>query len=99
MDKEQLSRKFMRYFEFFIYSIWQTKFDHFPTILFTDVYARRWGNVPSGDFYEAYLLVKNYRDVLQKSLWVDKNNPNKVKLENALRAMVTAPSARPTAPL
>lgn len=62
---------------------------NFPTILFTDVYARRWGNVPSGDFYEAYLLVKNYRDVLQKSLWVDKNNPNKAKLESALRAMVT----------
>lgn len=62
---------------------------NFPSILFSDVYARRWGNVPSGDFYEAYLLVKNYRDVLQKSLWVDKNNPNKAKLEAALRAMVT----------
>jgi len=66
---------------------------NFPGIHFTDVYARRWGNVPSGDFYEAYLLVKNYRDVLQKSLWVDKNNPNKAKLEKALRDMLTDPSS------
>jgi len=66
---------------------------NFPGIHFSDVYARRWGNVPSGDFYEAYLLVKNYRDVLQKSLWVDKNNPNKAKLEKALREMLTDPNS------
>jgi hypothetical protein len=64
---------------------------NFPTILFSDVYARRWGDVPRGDFYEAYLLVKNYRDVLQKSLWVDKNNPNRARLESALKAMVADP--------
>lgn len=64
---------------------------NFPGSHFVDVYARRWGNAPSGDFYDAYLLVKNYRDVLQKAIWVDKNNPNKARLEAALRAMVNDP--------
>lgn len=67
---------------------------NFPGLHFGDVYARRWGNVPSGDFYDAYLLVKNYRDVLQKAIWVDKNNPNKAKLEAALRAMVNDPESK-----
>ena len=64
---------------------------NFPGIHFTDVYARRWGDVPKGDFYDAYVMLKNYRDVLQKAIWVDKNNPNKKKLEEALTAMVNDP--------
>lgn len=64
---------------------------NFPGKRFQDVYKKRWGVYPSGDFYQAYLLVKNYRDVLQKALWVDKNNPNKAKIEAALRAMINDP--------
>lgn len=60
---------------------------NFPEISFQDVYKKRWGLAPQGDFYDAYLLVKNYRDVLQKSLWVDRNNPNAERLIQALTAM------------
>ena len=34
MDKEQLTRKFMRYFEYFIYGDWPKRFTVFPSILF-----------------------------------------------------------------
>lgn len=34
MDKEQLSKKFMRYFEFFAYGDWKKQFQEFPSILF-----------------------------------------------------------------
>ena len=67
---------------------------NFPGLHFNDVYRRRWGDDPKGEFYDTYLLVKNYRDVLQKAIWVDKNNPNKAKLEAALRAMVNDPESK-----
>ena len=51
---------------------------------FPEVYKERWGEYPSGEFYEAYLLVKLYRDVMQKSLWMGKNNPNADKVTAAL---------------
>jgi hypothetical protein len=34
MDKEQLTRKFMRYFEYFVYGDWPKRFTVFPSILF-----------------------------------------------------------------
>ncbi|MFH1543244.1 MAG: replication-relaxation family protein [Patescibacteria group bacterium] len=34
MDKEQLTRKFMRYFEYFVYGDWSKRFTVFPSILF-----------------------------------------------------------------
>ena len=34
-----------------------------------------------------YVLVRNYRDVLQKSFWVSKDNPNAQKLRDSLTAM------------
>jgi len=34
MDKDQLARKFMRYFEYFIYGNWKESFLTFPSILF-----------------------------------------------------------------
>lgn len=65
----------------------------FPKAFFNDVFKKRWGVEPSGDLYDAYLLVRNYRDVLQKSMWVSKNNPNKEKLRAALKAMVNDPAS------
>lgn len=62
-------------------------------LMFDDVYKAKWGVAPSGDFYEAYKLVKNYRDVLQKSLWVNKGNPNTEKLRKALRDMLADPES------
>ena len=59
--------------------------------LFVDVYEQRWGVKPSGTFFDAYVLLKNYRDVLQKALWVNKGNPNQAKLEQAVRDMIADP--------
>lgn len=58
---------------------------------FQEVYQARWGAAPAGDLYDAYLLVKSYRDVLQKSLWVNKGNPNAAKLTQALQEMLSDP--------
>ena len=59
---------------------------NFPGLTFNEVFKAKWGVEPSGDFYDMYLLVRNYRDVLQKSFWVSKNNPNSKKLRDALTA-------------
>lgn len=66
---------------------------NFKTLSFEEAYKAKWGKAPSGDFYEAYLLAKNWRDVLQKSLWVDKNNPNAEALRAAIRKMLADPEA------
>jgi hypothetical protein len=58
---------------------------------FQEVYKKKWGVEPSGDLYDAYLLAKQYRDVLQKSLWVNKGNPNTEKLRSSLQAMLNDP--------
>lgn len=60
---------------------------------FEEVYKAKWGNYPNGDLYDAYMLVKNWRDVLQKSLWVNKGNPNRDKLRKALRDMLNDPES------
>ena len=59
-----------------------------------EVYKQRWGKEPKGPLYDAYVLVKMYRDVLQKSLWVNQGNPNALKLKTALVAMINDPEAR-----
>ncbi len=60
---------------------------NFPGTSFETVYKQRWGSSPRGELYDAYILVKSYRDVLQKSLWVSKNNPNAKKIIKALTEM------------
>jgi len=52
-------------------------------IMFKELY----GVEPSGEFYDAYKLVKSFRDGMQKALWVNKGNPNAFVLQNALTAM------------
>jgi hypothetical protein len=61
---------------------------NFPGGSFQEVFEAKWGTAPSGEFYDAYLLVRNWRDVMQKALWVNKGNPNAEKLRNAVRAML-----------
>jgi hypothetical protein len=58
---------------------------------FQEVYKAKWGVAPKGDLYDAYMLVKSYRDVLQKSLWVNKGNPNADKLTKALQDTLSDP--------
>jgi len=38
------------------------------------IFEKRWGVAPSGEFYDAYKLVKSFRDGLQKAIWVNKGN-------------------------
>lgn len=68
---------------------------NFPDVqFFNEVYKARWGKEPSGNFYDAYVLYRNYRDVLQKSLWVGKNNPNADKIQQAILKMLADPEAK-----
>jgi hypothetical protein len=60
---------------------------------FEEVYKAKWGKYPKGELYDTYMLVKNWRDVLQKSLWVDKGNPNIDKLRKALKDMLADPES------
>ena len=60
---------------------------NFPGYRFEDLFEQRWGVAPSGEFYDAYNLVRSFRDVLQKALWVRADNPNRDCLVAALSAM------------
>lgn len=57
------------------------------------VYRKKWGKAPRGPLYEAYILAKQYRDVLQKALWMEKNNPNALRVKGAIVAMLNDPKA------
>ena len=57
------------------------------------LFKERWDVEPSGEFYDAYKLVKSFRDGMQKALWVNKGNPNTFLLRNALHQMSLDPNA------
>jgi len=60
---------------------------NYPGYQFEILFEKRWGVAPSGEMYDAYVLVKSFRDGLQKALWVNKGNPNAERLQAALTAM------------
>lgn len=66
---------------------------NFPGTQFEDVYYDTWGVYPEGEFYESYKMMRNWRDVIQKALWVHKGNPNTEKFRAALKAMLADPQA------
>lgn len=66
---------------------------NYPGFQFEMLYKERWGVEPSGDMYDAYKLVKSFRDGMQKALWVNEGNPNRQKLIDALTAMSKDPTA------
>ena len=48
---------------------------------------------PSGEFYDAYKLVKSFRDGLQKAIWINKGNPElRDRLIKAMTAMANDPN-------
>jgi len=61
---------------------------------FDQAYRAAWGKDPAGPMYDAYILVKQYRDALQKALWMRKGNPNAPKVQAALEAMLADPEAQ-----
>lgn len=61
--------------------------------LLEGLFFKRWGETPSGEFYEAYNLVRSFRDVLQKAMWVSADNPNRDRLVAALEEMVNNPES------
>ena len=66
---------------------------NYPGFQFEILFEARWGVAPSGDLYDAYKLVKSFRDGLQKALWVNAGNPNAAKLQQALTDMANDPEA------
>lgn len=64
-----------------------------PGFQFETQFKKIHGVEPKGEFYDAYRLSRQFRDVLQKALWVNKGNPNTEKLRAALTKMVTDPEA------
>ena len=61
---------------------------NYPGYQMEILFEKIWGERPAGDFYNAYKLVKSFRDGLQKALWVRKGNPNTEKLREAMTAMI-----------
>jgi hypothetical protein len=66
---------------------------NFTEPTFEALYESTHGVAPSGDFYDAYKLVKSWRDALQKAFWVNTGNPNKQKLVDALNKMINDPES------
>jgi len=66
---------------------------NYPGYQFEILFEQRWGVAPSGDLYDAYKLVKSFRDGLQKALWVNKGNPNREKLVLALNKVASNPES------
>lgn len=67
---------------------------NFPGYQFETLFEQRWGVAPSGEFYQAYNLVRSFRDVLQKAFWVRADNPNRDRLVAALTAMINDADAQ-----
>lgn len=66
---------------------------NFPGTQFEDMYKEVWGVEPAGDFYDSYKMIRNWRDVIQKALWVREGNPNTEKFRQALKDMLADPEA------
>jgi len=65
-----------------------SKDPNFTEPTFEALFEKTHGVAPKGDFYDAYKLVKSWRDALQKAFWVNKGNPNKDKLVASLNKMI-----------
>ena len=60
---------------------------------FEDLFYQKWGEYPTGNFYDAYKLVKSFRDGMQKALWVRKGNPNRDRFIEALNKVASNPES------
>lgn len=67
---------------------------NYPGLRFEEVFKAKWGVYPSGDLYDAYVMIHTWRDAIQKALWVNKGNPNTELLRTACTQMVNNPESR-----
>jgi len=61
---------------------------NYPGFQLEILFEQKWGVTPKGEFYDAYVLVKSFRDGLQKAIWIKKDSPHKKKLIFALTNMI-----------
>jgi hypothetical protein len=66
---------------------------NYPGLQMEILYEQKWGEAPSGPMYDAYVLVKSFRDAMQKAFWVNTGNPNAEILQKALLEMSKDPQA------
>ncbi len=66
---------------------------NYPGFQFEILFKEKYGVAPSGEFYDAYKLVKSFRDGLQKAIWIRAGNPNRKELVDALTAMANDPES------
>ena len=66
---------------------------NYPGLQMEILYEAKWGEAPSGPMYDAYVLVKSFRDAMQKAFWVNAGNPNAELLQKALTEMSKDPEA------
>lgn len=64
---------------------------NWPNLSIHEVFEAKWGVAPQGEFWEAFELVRNFRDVMQKALWIKKGSPHTDRLRKAFRAMAADP--------
>ena len=79
-----------------VYNLETGKIDkdpNWPNQSIHEVFEQKYGVAPSGEFWDAFVLVRNFRDVMQKALWTKANNPNTPKLVAAFRAMAADPES------
>lgn len=67
---------------------------NYKGLRFEEVFKAKWGVYPSGDFYDAYVMIHTWRDAIQKALWVNKGNPNTDLLRTACTEMVANPDSK-----
>jgi len=67
---------------------------NYPGFQMEILFENEYGVAPSGEFYEAYKLVKSWRDGLQKAMWVSKGNPNTEALRKAMTEMANNPDSQ-----
>ena len=66
---------------------------NYPGKLFRDVFKSKWGVYPSGELYDAYLMIKTWRDSIQKALWVGKGAPRTEQFRLACKQMSENPES------
>ena len=66
---------------------------NFPGYQFEILFEEKWGVAPSGEFYDAYKLVKSVRDGLQKAIFIGKWSPHAETLRAALEQVANNPDS------